>query len=351
MMRELGIKGGPLNYAVSGQSVFARFVKLPAVEQDKIDRIITFEAQQNVPFPIEEVVWDYQLVGSDAAEKIEVVLVAIKADLLEGMNAAVESTGFHTTLVDVATMALYNAFRYNYSELTDCSLLIDIGARTTNLLFVEPGKVFSRSIPIGGSSITSAIAKEFNEPFAAAELRKKQDGFVSLGGAYAEANDPEVARVSKLVRNTMTRLHAEVARSISFYRTQQQGSPPQRAFLCGGPSARPICASFSTRNCSGRSSSLTRCAMSRSPIGRDRRSRAFRAHVGELVGLALRSTLTCPMELNLRPANVVRRHRLAQRRPFFVVAGVCFVLGLLGWAFYFLRVAQRRSARRRHSPG
>ena len=61
-------------------------------------------------------------------------------------------------------MALYNAFRYNYSELTDCSLLVDIGARTTNLLFIEPGKVFSRSVPIGGSSISAAIAKEFDEP-------------------------------------------------------------------------------------------------------------------------------------------------------------------------------------------
>ena len=180
MMRELGIKGGPIDYAVPGQSVFARFVKLPLVDQDKIERIITFEAQQNVPFPIEEVVWDYQLVGSSEADKIEVVLVAIKADLLEGINAAVEAAGLQTMLVDVATMALYNAFRFNYSELTGCSLVIDIGARTTNLLFVEPGKVFSRSIPIGGSSITSAIAKEFNEPFAAAELRKRQDGFVSL---------------------------------------------------------------------------------------------------------------------------------------------------------------------------
>src|SRR3954449_9693113 len=110
MMRELGLKGGPLNYAVPAQSVFARFVKLPAVEEEKIDRIITFEAQQNVPFPIEEVVWDYQLVGTDATDKIEVVLVAIKADLLEGINATVEETGLFTTIVDVATMALYNAF-------------------------------------------------------------------------------------------------------------------------------------------------------------------------------------------------------------------------------------------------
>ena len=57
-------------------------------------------------------------------------------------------------------MALYNAFRYNYEELSGCSLLVDIGARTTNLLFIEPGKIFSRSIPIGGNAISSAIAKE-----------------------------------------------------------------------------------------------------------------------------------------------------------------------------------------------
>ena len=340
MTRELGLKGGPIDYAVSGQSVFARFVKLPSVEEDKIERIITFEAQQNVPFPIEEVVWDYQLVGSDAADKIEVVLVAIKADLLEGMNAAVEKVGLQTTLVDVATMTLYNAFRFNYSELTGCSLVIDIGARTTNLLFVEPGKVFSRSIPIGGSSITSAIAKEFNEPFAAAELRKTKDGFVSLGGAYAEATDPEVARVSKLVRNTMTRLHAEVARSISFYRTQQQGGTPQRVFLCGGTVSTPYMREFFHEKLQWPIeffNPLRNVTVAHS-VKVDEVARS--AHIlGELVGLALRSTLTCPMELNLRPADVVRRQRLTQRRPFFVLAGVCFVLGLLGWGFYFMRVA------------
>jgi type IV pilus assembly protein PilM len=341
MMRELGIKGGPINYAVSGQSVFARFVKLPLVDQDKIERIITFEAQQNVPFPIEEVVWDYQLVGSGEVDKIEIVLVAIKADLLDGINAAVEAAGLQTTRVDVATMALYNAFRFNYSELTGSSLVIDIGARTTNLLFVEPGKVFSRTIPIGGSSITSAIAKEFNEPFGAAELRKKRDGFVSLGGAEGKASDPDVARVAKLVRSTMTRLHAELARSISFYRTQQQGSRPQRVFLCGGAVSTPYMREFfdeklqwpveffnPLRNVAlGESIAIEEVAGS--------------AHLlGELVGLALRSTMACPMELNLQPANVMRRQQLARRRPFLVVAGACLVLGLLGWGIYFLHVTR-----------
>ena len=82
-----------------------------------------------------------------AQEQIQVVLVAIKADLLDEINGAVEETGLRTSIVDVATMALYNAFRYNYSGLTGCSLLVDIGARTTNLLFIEPERIFSRSIP------------------------------------------------------------------------------------------------------------------------------------------------------------------------------------------------------------
>ena len=341
MLCELGIKGGSIDYAVPGQLVFARFVKLPLVNRDKIERIITFEAQQNVPFPIEEVVWDYQLVGGNEADKTEVVLIAIKADLLEGMNAAVEAADLRTARVDVAPMALYNAFRFNYGELTGASLVIYIGARTTNLVFVEPGKVFSRSIPLGGSSITSAIAKEFDEPFAAAEQRKRHDGFVSLNGPETQTPDPDVERVAKLIRSGMTRLHAEVARSISFYRTQQQGSGPERVFLCGGAASTPYLRDFfqekfqepveffnPLRNVTvGKSIAIEEVAGS--------------AHLlGELVGLALRSTMTCPMEFNLRPANVVRRQRLAQRRPFFIAASVCFVLGLLGWGFYFLRVAR-----------
>ena len=112
------------------------------------------------------------------------------------MNDAVEETGLLTSTIDVAPMALYNAFRYNYPNVNDCSLLVDIGARTTNLLFIEPGRIFSRSVPIGGASITAAIAKEFGETFAAAETRKKRDGFVSLGGAYAEPSD-QMLRASR----------------------------------------------------------------------------------------------------------------------------------------------------------
>ena len=191
-MHEMQIPRRPVNYALPAQSVFARFVKLPALGQEKLDKIISFEAQQNVPFPLNEVVWDYQIVGGGLGEQIQVVLVAIKVDLIDDINAAVEGTGLETSIVDIAPMALYNAFRYSYPEVGDCSLLLDIGARTTNILFIESGRIFLRSIPLGGSAITAAIAREFNESFSAAETRKKRDGFVGLGGAYAEPADPNV---------------------------------------------------------------------------------------------------------------------------------------------------------------
>ena len=233
MVAGLGYKGQKVNYAISSQAIFTRFVKLPSVGEEQVDQIVTFEAQQNVPYPIHEVVWDYQLVDSGDPAQVEVVIVAIKADLLDEINEAVEASSMKAQTIDVAPMALYNAYRYNYSDVTGCSLIIDIGARTTNLIFIEPNKVFSRSIVNqGGNTITQAIAKDFGEPFVAAEQRKCRDAFVSLGGSYADPDDPEVARVSKIVRNSMTRLHAEIARSISFYRAQQNGSPPTRVFLC-----------------------------------------------------------------------------------------------------------------------
>lgn len=336
MLGELQIKGGPVNYTVAEESVFARFVKLPPIEAEKIERIISFEAQQNVPFPIDEVVWDYQVVGGGAGEQIQVVLVAIKAELLDEINGAVEETGLRTSIVDLATMALYNAFRYNYGDLSGCSLLVDIGARTTNLLFIEPGKIFTRSVPIGGSSATSAIAKEFNEPFAAAEFRKKRDGAVGLAGAETGPPHGELARVSKILRATFTRLHAELTRSISHYCTQQQGNPPERVFLSGGGAATPRISEFFHEKLQlpiEFFDPLRKVAVADVADAEEIASSKYL--LGEPVGLALRATFACPVELNLRPASVVRRQDLEKRRPLLITAAACFVLGVLGWGAYY----------------
>ncbi len=343
MVGALGYKGQKVNYAISSQAIFTRFVKLPSVGEEQVDQIVTFEAQQNVPYPIHEVVWDYQLVDSGDVAQVEVVIVAIKADLLDEINDAVEASSMKSQTIDVAPMALYNAYRYNYSDLEGCTLIIDIGARTTNLIFIEPNKVFSRSIVNqGGNTITQAIAKDFGEPFVAAEERKRRDAFVSLGGSYADPDDPEVARVSKIVRNSMTRLHAEIARSISFYRSQQQGTPPARVFLCGGTSSLPYMREFFHEKLQLpveffnplRNVAVEGAHLNLEEVG-------GHAHtLGELVGLALRGVGSCPMELNLRPASVVKRQRLAEQRPFIILAGVCALLALAAWWLYFTQAAK-----------
>ncbi len=330
MMEELQIKGSSVNYTVAEESIFTRFLSLPPIKSEKIDQIISFEAQQNVPFPIKDVVWDYQLV-SDAANNVQVILVAIKADLLDEINNAVEELGLRTSIVDLATMALYNAFHHSYGDLPGCSLLIDIGARTTNLLFIEPGKIFTRSIPIGGSTVTSAIAREFGEPFTAAELRKKRE--CSTG--CLQGGD-ETGRVSKIVRATMARLHSELVRSINHYCTQQQGGVPERLFLSGGGASTPHLQEFFSEKLRLpieffnplRNVTLAECLNADEVL----RSRHL---LGEPVGLALRSVGHCPMALNLLPAKVRRRQDLDRRLPWLIGTAACLLLTLLGWGTYF----------------
>ena len=341
MIDGLHDKRGRVNYSVTGQSIFARFVKLPTLDEEKIERIISFEAQQNVPFPIDEVVWDYQLIGDGAGEQSQVVLAAIKMDLLDEINKVIEDAGLRTSVVDVAAMARYNAFRYNYSELNDCSLLINIGAHTTNLLFVEAEKFFSRTVQIGGGSITAAIAKEFGESFAAAEFRKKRGGNTTWDCAPEDPADVDGARVAGIARGAVARLQAELVRSISHYCVQHQGDQPKRIFLGGGGAGMPHMREFLREKLQlpvEFFNPLRNVAVGESARGQDV---AQSAHLlGELIGLALRAANDCPMKLNLRPATVVRRQDLEKRRPFLVMSAAALLLACSGWGFYYTRASQ-----------
>jgi type IV pilus assembly protein PilM len=348
MLREKGLRTGKVIFGVPGQSVFTRFVKLPPVEESRVVQIIQYEAQQNVPFPIEEVIWDYQLLGATEGGGLEVVLLAIKSDIIEELNAGIESAGLETEMVDVAPMALYNAYRYNEGDKEGCTLLVDIGARTTNLLFVENGRVFTRSIPIAGNAITQSIAAEFEKTSQEAELLKKEKGFVALGGAYEEPPDPEQAQVSKIIRNVMTRLHSEIARSINFYRTQQGGSAPNRALLSGGSSILPYTDRFFKEKLQIPVEYFNpfRGVTLAPGVSRDELARC--AHFfGAVVGLALRRMSECPIEVNLLPRSIRQRKEARQRRPYLAGAaiGVLLIpLCLLGFAKQAAIVKQKQLA-------
>ena len=340
LLAEKGIKARNVNVCAPGFHVFSKFVKLPPVDAGKVTQIIQYEAQQNVPFPLEEVVWDYQILGSTTGGELEVLLVAIKADIVEGLFRVTESSGLRLQLTDVSPAALCNAFRYNYGDLEDCTMLLDIGAKTSNLLFFEKGKVFSRSINLGANSITQDFANESKLKFDPAEKLKIEEGFVSLGGAYEEPENPHQAAISKIARQFMTRLHIQVNQTMQFYRGQQGGSAPQRLFLSGGASVMPYTAQFFAEklNVPVEYFNPLRNVQLDPSINLEELARVAHS-LGEVVGLGLRNLAHCPVELNLMPETTLRWQSFNQKKPYFIATVFSLVAVVAAMAFLFDKLA------------
>ena len=340
LLAERGIRSKNVNVCAPGFHVFSKFVKLPPVDTSKVTQIIQYEAQQNVPFPLAEVVWDYQILGSTAGGELEVLLVAIKTDIVEGLFRVTESAGLRLQLADVSPAALCNAFRYNYGDLEDCTMLLDIGAKTSNLLFFEKGKVYSRSINLGANSITQDFANESKLPFPEAEKKKIAEGFVSLGGAYEEPENAHQAAISKIARQFMTRLHIQVNQTMQFYRGQQGGSAPQRLFLCGGASLMPYTAQFFAEklNVPVEYFNPFRNIQIDPAVNLEELARVAHS-LGEVVGLGLRNLAHCPVELNLMPESTLSWVQFNQKKPYFIATVFSLVLVIFGVSLLFSKLA------------
>jgi type IV pilus assembly protein PilM len=295
-----------------------------------VTQIIRYEAQQNVPFPLDEVVWDYQILGTSATQELEVLLVAVKSEIVEGLFRVAEGAGLRMKLVDASPAALCNAFRYNYGDLEGCTMLLDIGAKTSNLLFFEKGKVYSRSINIGANSITQDFANESKLKFAQAEAVKIEKGSVSLGGAYEEPEDPQAAAIAKIARQVMTRLHIQVNQTIQFFRGQQGGSAPQRLFLSGGASIMPFTAQFFAEKLNVPVEYFNPFRNIEIDPALDLEELSKYAHsYGEVVGLGLRDLAHCPVELNLMPKSSLQRQEFGSKKPYLVASVFSLALVLL----------------------
>jgi type IV pilus assembly protein PilM len=340
---EKHVKAKSVNVCAPGFHVFSKFVKLPPVDAAKVTQIIQYEAQQNVPFPLAEVVWDYQIMGSAASGELEVLLVAIKSDVVEGLFRVAEKAKLRLSLCDASPAALCNAFRYNYSDLEDCTMLLDIGAKTSNLLFFEKGKVFSRSINLGANAITQDFANESKLKFDEAEKIKIAEGFVSLGGAYEEPENPNQAAISKIARQFMTRLHIQVNQTIQFYRGQQGGAVPQRLFLAGGASIMPYTAQFFAEklNIPVEYFNPLRNVQIDPSLSLEELARVAHS-LGEVVGLGLRNLANCPVEMNLMPDSTLRWQAFDQKKPYFIATIFSAVLVAFAVGFLFEKLAQSK---------
>lgn len=229
----LGSKTKSCHLCLGGPAVFARILKLPVADPVKVNAMIGFEAQQTVP-AIEQALWDFQLLSSAQPGETEALILAIKKETVEELTAAASAAGLNPLSVTLTPAALLNGFYFNYPEMAGSSLLLEIGCRATTIILVEGGRFFVRVVPLGGATVSQSVATDLQESFAGAEVLKKAKGFVHPGGAYEDPADAAAARISKLARGIMTRLHAEVERSVTFFRSQQGGGKPTQAWLTGG---------------------------------------------------------------------------------------------------------------------
>ncbi len=333
LVTRLGVSKDRVNYAISGQSVFTRFVQLPALDDDDIEQLVTFEAQQHVPFPINEVVWDWQLLSSVGGQH-EVVLVAIKADALDDLNDCVVDAGLITNEVDASPMALANAFLYNYSDLEESALLIDIGARTSNLIYKDGAKIFTRTIAIGGATVTAAIAKEYGVPFIEAESQKVSNGLVSLDTRHTSGLDELTAALGTCIRTALNRMPAEIARTTNFFRSQHEGSAPKRVLLAGAGANMPMIADFFQEKLRIPAEFFNPLRKVSVGKGVDVDKVSVEAHLlGEIIGLGLRQVGKTKLDIDLVPEVVEEQRADAKRRPKVVAAAAIAIVTCAAYAF------------------
>ncbi|NLT70859.1 MAG: pilus assembly protein PilM, partial [Verrucomicrobiaceae bacterium] len=337
----LKIKGAKTNYVVSSFPVLLKFASLPALDGSQVDQIVEFEAQQQVPYPINEVVWGYQLMGDEDDIEVEVALAAVKSDELSEIDDLVLGAGLRSRGAEIGPAALYNALRFNYADIEEPTLLVDIGSRTTDMIFMEGKKLFIRTVKIGGADITRAISKEFGTDFVSADRRKVNDGFVALGGPYADHEDPEIAGISKVVRNSLTRLHSEIMRTINFYRSQQGGSAPAFVLLSGATSGLPFIREFFAEKLNLPVDHFNPFRNVTVAKGATAELVGANAHqFGELVGSALAQLGEVPLRIDLLPESVQKIRDLEKRKPALILAVAALAALLGGLGFYFQKGAE-----------
>jgi type IV pilus assembly protein PilM len=323
-------------------TVFTRVVPLevPGGSAGQVDAVVKFEAHQNIPFPLEEVVWDYVVMGETPSGSVNVAFVAVKTDLLESLCHAVSSTGLTITSVLVSPLALYDAFLYSSPDLASTTtLLLDIGSRTSNMVISAEGAFFSRSIPSGGLAVTSAIAKDIHSELDEAEQLKVTRGSVALGAGYEQPHDPVEANIARISRQTLLKTQADISRSLSYYKTNLGGGEPTTILVTGGMASMPYLAEFFTEKLQKETSFFN--PLEGIDIAAEARSflESNPNNCGELVGGALTLTSAPRTKINLLPPSVSKKRAFSKRFPY-LVAGVVFFLASLGaWYGFAVQAA------------
>jgi type IV pilus assembly protein PilM len=193
----------------------------------QLEESIKWEAEQQIPFDIEDVNLDFQILDEQVSpDQMPVLLVAAKKDMINDYTAVIEEAGLQPTIVDVDVFAIENAFNLNFeSPEEEVIALVNIGASVMNINILKRGtSAFTRDISIGGRQITEELQKRLKMTYEEAESLKIKE-------RDAGAQNPEV---EKIIQGTAEQLATEVRRSLEFFAASSSGGEIKKIFLSGG---------------------------------------------------------------------------------------------------------------------
>jgi type IV pilus assembly protein PilM len=217
--------------AVCGHSVIVKKVSLPTMTHEELDEQIRWEAEQYIPFDVNEVNLDFQILDASSQEgQMDVLLVAAKKDLIDDYVQVISEAGLTPAVIDVAAFAVENAFEVNYElNLDEVVALINIGAQVVNInVLVQGTPCFTRDITTAGNHYTEEIQKTLSISFEEAER-------IKLGGRGAEDSQEVVPQeVEKAMQSVNETVIGEISRSLDFFSATSGDSRIGRVLLSGG---------------------------------------------------------------------------------------------------------------------
>jgi len=227
LIEGLRIRTKRVAVSISGHSVYIKTITVPTMSETQLEESIRWEAEQQIPFDIEDVNLDFQILGEQISpEQMPVLLVAAKKDMINDYTAVIEEAGLEPTIVDVDVFAIENAYNLSFESPEDeVVALVNIGASVMNINILKGGtSSFTRDIAVGGRQITEEIQKRLKLTYEEAESIKVREREAGTQGAEVE----------RIIQGTAEQLASEVRRSLEFFAASSSGVEIKKIFLSGG---------------------------------------------------------------------------------------------------------------------
>jgi len=306
--------------SVPSQNSFARFVNLPPVEPKRIPEIVRFEAAQQIPFDIDDVQWDWQLMTEPGAPESKVGIFAVKNEVVNSLLEHFGREDLAVSYVQMAPMALYNYVLYDRPDLGNSEgqaiVVLNIGAEYTDLVVCTGSTVWQRTIPMGGNAFTRAIVDTFKLNFQKAEKLKR----TAAMSKYAR-------QIFQTMRPVFTDLASEIQRSLGFYTSSNPKTKLSKIIALGGGTKMRGLLKYLQQSLQipvERPDSFKRLAISQSVS-----AAKFHENVsdfGIVYGLALQGLGLARLKNNLLPRGIARSMAWASKAKYFTVAACLLLL-------------------------